>query len=136
MHVKSHIDDLRRNTSLSDYLVHLVFLCSLRVEMAAGYGSSKAEVFVRIRPENKKEQKYKAKGNEKFLADYTSDSVTIGGRKGKTSTKVFEYPRQVLGPSCSQEEAYVSLGLDNLLNKFLFNNQDACVLAYGQTGNA
>ena len=103
--------------------------------MAAGYDSSKAEVFVRIRPENKKEQKYKAKGNEKFLADYTTDSVTIGGRKGKSSTKVFEYPRQVLGPSCTQEEAYVSLGLDDLLNKFLFSNQDACVLAYGQTGN-
>lgn len=103
--------------------------------MAAAHDCSKAEVFVRIRPENKKEQKYKAKGNEKFLADYTTDSITIGGRKGKSSTKVFEYPQQVLGPSCSQEEAYVSLGLDDLLNKFLFNNQDACVLAYGQTGS-
>ena len=102
---------------------------------AGSYDSSKAEVFVRIRPENKKEQKYKSKGKEKFLADYTTDSVTIGGRKGKSSTKVFEYPQQVLGPNCSQEEAYVSLGLDDLLNKFLFKNQDACVLAYGQTGN-
>ena len=97
---------------------------------AGSYDSSKAEVFVRIRPENKKEQKYKSKGKEKFLADYTTDSVTIGGRKGKSSTKVFEYPQQVLGPNCSQEEAYVSLGLDELLNKFLFKNQDACVLAY------
>ena len=103
--------------------------------MAAGLDSSKANVFIRIRPENKKEQKYKSRGKEKFLADYTTDSVTIGGRKGKSSTNVFEYPQQVLGPNCSQEEAYVSLGLDELLNKFLFKNQDACVLAYGQTGN-
>ena len=104
-------------------------------KMAAGCSSSKADVFIRIRPENKKEQKYKSKGKEKFLEDYDDHSITIGGRKGKTSNKVYDYPRLVLGPTCSQEDAYVSLGLDDLLNKFLFENQDVSVLAYGQTGN-
>ena len=95
---------------------------------------NKADVFIRIRPENKKEKKYKAKGKEKFLADFDSQSVTIGGRKVAPKEKIFDYPKQVLGPSCNQEDAYVDLGLEDLLDKFLYNNQDACILAYGQTG--
>ena len=102
--------------------------------MAASTNIQKAEVFIRVRPENKKEQKYKATGSEKFLADYDTESVTIGGRKVKPSTKVFDYPRLVLGPTCSQEDAYVSLELEDLLNKFLFRNEDVSILAYGQTG--
>ena len=85
--------------------------------MASASNSGIADVFVRIRPENEKEKKYKAKGKEKFLEDYDEGSLTIGGKKGKTSRKVYEFPKLVLGPACSQEEAYVSLGLDNLLDK-------------------
>ena len=95
---------------------------------------NKADVFIRIRPENKKEKKYKAKGKEKYLANFDTQSVTIGGRKVAPKEKLFDYPKQVLGPSCNQEDAYVDLGLEDLLDKFLYNNQDACILAYGQTG--
>ena len=103
--------------------------------MASASDSGIADVFVRIRPENEKEKKYKAKGKEKFLEDYDEGSLTIDGRKGKTSRRVYDFPKLVLGPTCSQEEAYVSLGLDKLLDKFLFHNEDVSLLAYGQTGS-
>ena len=93
-----------------------------------------ADIFIRVRPENRKERNYRPKGDEKHLADFDHDSVTIGGRKGKESTKLFTYPRVVLGPNCSQDETYVKMGIDGILDKFLFENEDACILAYGQTG--
>ena len=93
-----------------------------------------ADIFIRVRPENRKERNYRPKGDEKHLADFDHDSVTIGGRKGKQSTKLFTYPRVVLGPNCTQDETYVKMGIDGILDKFLFENEDACILAYGQTG--
>ena len=93
-----------------------------------------ADIFIRVRPENRKERNYRPKGDEKHLADFDHDTVTIGGRKGKQSTKLFTYPRVVLGPNCTQDETYVKMGIDGILDKFLFENEDACILAYGQTG--
>ena len=98
--------------------------------------SDKASVFIRIRPENKKERQYKSKGHEKYLADYNDTSVTMGGRKVGPNTKQYDFPKLVLGPDCDQQEAYEKLGMENLLDNFLFNNQDACILAYGQTGKS
>ena len=100
----------------------------------SGDSSDKASVFIRIRPENKKERQYKAKGHEKYLADYNDTSVTMGGRKVGPNTKQYDFPKLVLGPDCDQQVAYEKLGMENLLDNFLFNNQDACILAYGQTG--
>ena len=40
-------------------------------------GFKTANVFVRIRPENVQEKKYKAAGNEKYLSDYTTKSLTV-----------------------------------------------------------
>ena len=93
-----------------------------------------ANVFVRVRPENKMEKNYKPSGTEKYLAGFDENSITIG--KGKTKRpKVFEYPKSVLGPTCDQNEAYDKMNIENILDKFLFDGQDACILAYGQTGS-
>ena len=40
-------------------------------------GLKTANVFVRIRPENAQEKKYKTVGNEKHLADYSNKSLTV-----------------------------------------------------------
>ena len=92
-----------------------------------------ANVFVRVRPENKMEKKYQPSGTEKYLAGFDENSITIG--KGKSKPKVFQYPKSVLGPTCDQNEAYDKMKIENILEKFLFNDQDACILAYGQTGS-
>ena len=93
----------------------------------------KANVFVRVRPENKMEKNYKPSGTEKYLAGFDENSITIG--KGKSKPKVFQYPKSVLGPTCDQNEAYDKMDMENILEKFLFDGQDACILAYGQTGS-
>ena len=40
-------------------------------------GFKTANVFVRIRPQNVQEKKYKTTGNEKYLSDYTTKSLTV-----------------------------------------------------------
>ena len=74
-----------------------------RLTMPGDSDSDKAGVFIRIRPMNSRELKYKSRGNEKHLAEYDQHSVTIGGRKVSPSTKVFEYPRLVLGKYCEYD---------------------------------
>ena len=47
------------------------------VDGAKQGGLKTANVFVRIRPENAQEKKYKTVGNEKYLADYSNKSLTV-----------------------------------------------------------
>ena len=50
-------------------------------------------------------------------------------------TKFYDYPTHVLHPACGQEEAYEIMGIKEVLESFLFEDEDACIIAYGQTGN-
>ena len=50
-------------------------------------------------------------------------------------TKVYDYPSYILKPAIGQEEAYEIMGIKNVLESFLFADEDACIIAYGQTGN-
>ena len=51
-------------------------------------------MYIRIRPENKKEKKVKNEGTGKHLENYDENSVTIGG--GKMPSKKFDYPKAKL----------------------------------------
>ena len=47
------------------------------VDRSKEKGFRTANVFVRIRPENVQEKKYKTVGNEKYLSDFTTKSLTV-----------------------------------------------------------
>ena len=53
----------------------------------------------------------------------------------KGRKKVYDYPKKIMMPNITQEQAYEELEMKFMIDQFIFEGRNATVFAYGQTGS-
>lgn len=122
--------DASGDISCEELLQHLFNFDGLAERMCEDFeGLTKSDVYCRVRPIGA-DGHTMGEAVEKQLDGWSDDSIFVKDRHDRTE---YKFPKKVLGPEATQEEAYRTIMTDTV-HGWLHNAMHVMLIAYGQTG--